>query len=41
MESSYLPAEPSGSTDPVDVQLSVVRQIVVDNQGHLKQRVCL
>ena len=32
---SYLPAESTRSTNPVDVQLSVVGQIIVDNQGDL------
>ena len=30
-----LPAEPAGSTDPVDVELTVVGQVVVDDKGHL------
>jgi hypothetical protein len=33
--STYLPAEPAGSTDSVDVELTVVGQVVVDDQRDL------
>jgi hypothetical protein len=33
--STYLPAEPAGSTNSVDVELTVVGQVVVDDQRHL------
>ncbi len=34
-DSTYLPAEPAGSTNSVDVELTVVGQVVVDDQRHL------
>ncbi len=33
--STYLPAEPAGSTNSVDVELTVVGQVVVDDQRDL------
>merc|ERR1719233_1515004 len=35
VDGNTLPAKSTRSTDPVDVQLSVVGQVIVDDEGHL------